>query len=188
MSGYHFLFVPGPSNVPAAVQQAIHCPMEDHRNPTIPDLIQPITQDLKKILRTETGKVVFFPSSGTGCWEAALQSTLNVGDKVLGASFGQFSYLWLDMCKRLQFEPITMEEEWGTGANPESYHKHLSEDKNHEIKCVLVCQNETATGVRSDVEAIRKILDDLNHPALLFVDGVSSVSYTHLTLPTIYSV
>ena len=48
MSGYHFLFVPGPSNVPAAVQQAIHCPMEDHRNPTIPDLIQPITQDLKK--------------------------------------------------------------------------------------------------------------------------------------------
>ena len=35
MSGYHFLFVPGPSNVPAAVQQAIHCPMEDHRNPTI---------------------------------------------------------------------------------------------------------------------------------------------------------
>ena len=59
MSGYHFLFVPGPSNVPAAVQQAIHCPMEDHRNPTIPDLIQPITQDLKKILRTETGKVVF---------------------------------------------------------------------------------------------------------------------------------
>ena len=68
MSGYHFLFVPGPSNVPAAVQQAIHCPMEDHRNPTIPDLIQPITQDLKKILRTETGKVVFFPSSGTGCW------------------------------------------------------------------------------------------------------------------------
>ena len=136
--------------------------MEDHRNPTIPDLIQPITQDLKKILRTETGKVVFFPSSGTGCWEAALQSTLNVGDKVLGASFGQFSYLWLDMCKRLQFEPITMEEEWGTGANPESYHKHLSEDKNHEIKCVLVCQNETATGVRSDVEAIRKVLDDLN--------------------------
>ena len=58
MSGYHFLFVPGPSNVPAAVQQAIHCLMEEHRNPTIPDLIQPITQDLKKILRTESGKVV----------------------------------------------------------------------------------------------------------------------------------
>tara|TARA_Y100000996_G_scaffold142158_1_gene108833 strand:- start:231 stop:1088 length:858 start_codon:yes stop_codon:yes gene_type:complete len=69
-----------------------------------------------------------------------------------------------------------MEEEWGTGANPESYHKELSNDKDHKIKAVLVCQNETATGVRSDVLAIRKILDDLNHPALLMVDGVSSVA------------
>ena len=176
MSGNHHLYVPGPSNVPAAVQQAIHCPMEDHRNPTIPDLIGPLMEDMKKIVLTEKGKVVFFPSSGTGCWEAALQSTLNIGDTVLGASFGQFSMLWLDMCERLQFKAITMEEEWGTGANPESYHRELSNDKDHKIKAVLVCQNETATGVRSDVLAIRKVLDDLNHPALLMVDGVSSVA------------
>ena len=176
MSGNHHLYVPGPSNVPAAVQQAIHWPMEDHRNPTIPDLIGPLMDDMKKIVFTEIGKLVFFPSSGTGCWEAALQSTLNIGDTVLGASFGQFSMLWLDMCERLQFKPITMEEEWGTGANPESYHRELSNDKDHKIKAVLVCQNETATGVRSDVLAIRKILDDLNHPALLMVDGVSSVA------------
>ena len=175
MSGNHHLYVPGPSNVPAAVQQAIHCPMEDHRNPTIPGLITPLVEDLKKIVLTEKGKVVFFPSSGTGCWEAALQSTLNIGDTVLGASFGQFSMLWLDMCTRLQFKAITMDEEWGTGANPESYHRELSKDKDHKIKAVLVCQNETATGVRSDVLAIRKVLDDLNHPALLMVDGVSSV-------------
>ena len=176
MSGNHHLYVPGPSNVPAAVQQAIHCPMEDHRNPTIPDLIAPLMEDMKKIVLTEKGKVVLFPSSGTGCWEAALQSTLNIGDTVLGASFGQFSMLWLDMCERLQFKAITMEEEWGTGANPESYHRELSNDKDHKIKAVLVCQNETATGVRSDVLAIRKILDDLDHPALLMVDGVSSVA------------
>ena len=48
MSGNHHLYVPGPSNVPAAVQQAIHCPMEDHRNPTIPGLITPLVEDLKK--------------------------------------------------------------------------------------------------------------------------------------------
>ena len=39
----------------------------------------------------------------------------------------------------------------------------------------MVCHNETATGVTSDVQAVRGILDDLGHPALLFVDGVSSV-------------
>ena len=56
MSGNHHLYVPGPSNVPAAVQQAIHCPMEDHRNPTIPDLIGPLMEDMKKIVLTELFK------------------------------------------------------------------------------------------------------------------------------------
>ena len=125
---------------------------------------------------TKTGRVVSFRLQVQDAGKRHFRSTLNMGDKVLGASFGQFSMLWLDMCKRLGFEPITMEEEWGAGANPENYHKHLSADKNHEIKAVLVCQNETATGVRSDVKAIRKVLDDLNHPALLMVDGVSSVA------------
>ena len=37
-------------------------------------------------------------------------------------------------------------------------------------------QNETATGVTSDVAGVRKILDELGHPALLFVDGVSSIA------------
>ena len=46
--------------------------------------------------------------------------------------------LWLDMCQRLQFKAITMDEEWGTGANPESYHRELSQDKDHKIKAVLV--------------------------------------------------
>ena len=55
MSGNHHLYVPGPSNVPAAVQQAIHCPMEDHRNPTIPELIGPLMEDMKKIILTEKG-------------------------------------------------------------------------------------------------------------------------------------
>ena len=36
-------------------------------------------------------------------------------------------------------------------------------------------QNETATGVTSDVAAVRAALDAAGHPALLFVDGVSSI-------------
>jgi alanine-glyoxylate transaminase/serine-glyoxylate transaminase/serine-pyruvate transaminase len=41
---------------------------------------------------------------------------------------------------------------------------------------VLVCHNETATGVTSDVAGVRKALDDAGHPALLMVDGVSSIA------------
>jgi alanine-glyoxylate transaminase/serine-glyoxylate transaminase/serine-pyruvate transaminase len=41
---------------------------------------------------------------------------------------------------------------------------------------VLVCQNETATGVTSDVAAIRQAMDSIKHPALLFVDAVSALA------------
>jgi alanine-glyoxylate transaminase/serine-glyoxylate transaminase/serine-pyruvate transaminase len=51
----------------------------------------------------------------------------------------------------------------------------LAADRAHRIKAVLVCHNETATGVTSDVSAVRRMLDDLGHPALLLVDGVSSI-------------
>ena len=41
---------------------------------------------------------------------------------------------------------------------------------------MLVCQNETATGVKSDVAAIRGALDSVKHPALLLVDSVSALA------------
>ena len=48
-------------------------------------------------------------------------------------------------------------------------------DKSHQIKVVLATHNETATGVKSDIAAVRRALDAAGHPALLFVDGVSSI-------------
>ena len=51
----------------------------------------------------------------------------------------------------------------------------LAADKGHEIKAVFATHNETATGVTSDIAGVRKAINDAKHPALLFVDGVSSV-------------
>ena len=64
----------------------------------------------------------------------------------------------------------------GRGTPVERFAERLAADKAHEIKAVLVCHNETATGVTSDVAAIRKAMDAVGHPALLIVDGVSSVA------------
>jgi alanine-glyoxylate transaminase/serine-glyoxylate transaminase/serine-pyruvate transaminase len=150
-------------------------PMEDHRSARFPELSLACIAGLKQIFRTATGLPIMFPSSGTGCWEAALTNCLNPGDRVLAARFGQFSHLWIDMCQRLGFDVEVIEEEWGTGASPERYLAALEADKSRRIKAVLVCQNETATGVRSDVRAIRAALDAAKHPALLFVDSVSAL-------------
>jgi alanine-glyoxylate transaminase/serine-glyoxylate transaminase/serine-pyruvate transaminase len=176
MAGRNFLFVPGPTNVPDRVLRAMVVPMEDHRSPIFPELTRTVLTGLKPIFKTTTGTPILFPSSGTGCWEAALTNCLNPGDKVLASRFGQFSHLWVDMCQRLGFEVEILETPWGEGAPVERYLASLTADKQHRIKAVLVCQNETATGVTSDVAAIRKAMDSVKHPALLFVDSVSALA------------
>lgn len=175
MQGIRSLFVPGPTNVPDEVRKAIDLPMEDHRSPDVPKLVLPLFADLKKVFKTETGQVFVFPSSGTGGWEAAITNTLSVGDKVLAARFGQFSHLWIDMCQRLGLEVEAVDCEWGTGVPVEIFAKILAADKTRSIKAVLATQNETATGVQSDIAALRRAMDAAGHPALLFVDGVSSI-------------
>jgi len=176
MAGRNFLFVPGPTNIPDRVLRAMAVPMEDHRSPVFPELTRTVLTGLKPVFKTTTGTPILFPSSGTGCWEAALTNCLNPADKVLVSRFGQFSHLWVDMCQRLGFEVEVHETPWGEGAPVERYLASLTADKQHKIKAVLVCQNETATGVTSDVAAIRKAMDSARHRALLFVDSVSALA------------
>jgi alanine-glyoxylate transaminase/serine-glyoxylate transaminase/serine-pyruvate transaminase len=176
MAGRNFLFVPGPTNVPDRVLRAMHIAMQDHRSSAFPELTVALLVALKKLFKTQSGTPFIFPSSGTGCWEAALTNCLNPGDKVLASRFGQFSHLWIDMVQRLGFDVEILECAWGEGAPVERYLAALQADKAHAIKAVLMCHNETATGVTSDVAGVRKAIDAAAHPALFFVDAVSSLA------------
>ncbi len=176
ITGRNFLFVPGPTNIPDRVQRAMLVAMEDHRSSKFPDLSTSVLHDLKKVFKTTEGQVFIFPSSGTGAWEAALTNTLSPGDKVLASRFGQFSHLWVDMAQRLGFDVEIQEVEWGEGVPLERTEEVLRADKKHEIKAILACHNETATGVTSDIAGLRKVMDAAGHPALLCVDAVSSLA------------
>jgi alanine-glyoxylate transaminase/serine-glyoxylate transaminase/serine-pyruvate transaminase len=168
------LFVPGPTNVPDAVRQAMNVAQQDHRAPDFPELTLPLFEDLKKVFRNETGRVFMYPSSGTGAWEAAISNTLSPGERVLMSRFGQFSHLWADMAVRLGLDVICIDREWGEGVPLDEYARHLHEDKT--IKGVFVCHNETATGVTSDIAEVRRVMDEAGSDALLFVDVVSSLA------------
>src|SRR5712671_959207 len=172
MPGRNFLFVPGPTNGPDRILRAMHVPMEDHRSSNFPALTRPLFADLKKIFKTEAGQCFIFGGSGTGGWEAALTNTLSPGDKVLSARFGQFSHLWIEMAVRLGLDVQVHETEWGEGPSVERIAEALTADTAHQIRAVLIVQNETATGVTTDVAAIRKAIDAAKHPAMLFIDGV----------------
>ena len=176
MAGRNHLYIPGPTNVPNEVLNAMHVPMEDHRSPIFPNLLKPLLEDLKKVFGTTEGQCFIFPATGTAGWEVTLTNILNPGDKVLIYRFGQFAHLWADMARRLGFEVEMHEEQWGKGVPVDKLEARLKEDTAHEIKAVLVTHNETSTGVTSDIAAIRQAMDASNHPAFLFVDGVSSIA------------
>ncbi|PTX42786.1 alanine-glyoxylate transaminase/serine-glyoxylate transaminase/serine-pyruvate transaminase [Gemmobacter caeni] len=175
MPGYTHLFIPGPTNIPEQVRMAMNVSMQDMRAPDFPELTLPIFEKLKTVFRNKSGRVFLYPSSGTGAWEAAIQNTLSPGDKVLMSRFGQFSHLWVDMAQRLGLVVDVIDCDWGEGVPVEKYAEKLSKDVSHEYAAVFATHNETATGVTSDIKAIRAALNAANHPALLMVDGVSSI-------------
>lgn len=176
MAGRNHLYVPGPTNVPIEIMSAMNVAMEDHRSPTFPNLLTPILQDLKKVFKTETGQCFYFPATGTAGWEVAITNTLSPGDKVIIYRYGQFSHLWAQMCKRLGLDVEMYEQTWGLGLPVDKLEARLKEDTGHQIKAVLATHNETATGVTTNIGLVRKAMDNAQHPAMLFVDGVSSVA------------
>lgn len=176
MSSQNPVFIPGPTNIPDEIRRAIDLQTMDHRSSAFVELLHPALAGIKRILKTRDGEAIIFPATGTGAWEAAVTNLLSPGDKVLAARHGMFSHRWIDLCRRHGLNVEVIEIAWGLGAPADAFEAALSKDKAHEIRAVLVTHNETATGVRSDVAAVRKALDAAGHPALLMVDGVSSIA------------
>lgn len=170
------VFIPGPTNIPDRLRHAMDRQTINHRAPGFDKQFIPLLEDLKAVFGTRTAEVLLFPSTGTGGWETAVTNTLSPGDNVLAARYGMFSHRWIELCRKQGFNVNSIETEWGQGVPVEAYEQALAADSNHDIKAVLVCHNETATGVTSDVGAVRAVLDKLDHPAMLFVDGVSSIA------------
>jgi alanine-glyoxylate transaminase / serine-glyoxylate transaminase / serine-pyruvate transaminase len=180
-SGRHFLQIPGPTNVPDRILQAIAAPTIDHRGPEFAEMAKAVIAGMKRVFQTED-TVVIYPSSGTGAWEAALSNTLSPGDRVLMFETGHFASLWQAMAKRLGLDIDFMPGDWRHGVDPAQVEEKLVADHAHQIKAVCVVHNETSTGVTSRIPAIRAAIDHARHPALLMVDTISSlasIDYRH---------
>jgi alanine-glyoxylate transaminase / serine-glyoxylate transaminase / serine-pyruvate transaminase len=183
--GRHFLHVPGPSPVPERILRAISFPPIDHRGPEFGQLGLKVLSGIRQIFKTRQ-PVIIYSASGTGAWEGALVNTLSPGDHVLMYETGQFATLWKKLADRLGFKTeflgLSGIEEWRYGVDAAKIEARLRSDTGHQIKAVCVVHNETATGVISDMAAVRKAIDAAKHPALLMVDtvsGLASADYRH---------
>lgn len=175
MSLQNPVFIPGPTNMPEALRRACDLPTIDHRSAAFPKLLAAVRTGVQTVMKSTTAEVFIFPSSGTGGWETALANTLRPGDTVLAVRNGMFSQKWIKMCHDFGLNVIMTEVSWGEGFPADWAEGQLCADTGYKIKAVLATHNETATGVTSDIAAVRKALDAADHPALFFVDGVSSI-------------
>jgi alanine-glyoxylate transaminase / serine-glyoxylate transaminase / serine-pyruvate transaminase len=175
--GRHFLHIPGPTPLPDRVLRAMDTPIIDHRGPEFARLAKKCLEGIKTIFKT-TNPVIIYTATGTGAWEAALVNTLSPGDKVLMVETGQFATLWKKMAEKLGLKPEFITTDWRTGVDAAAVEARLREDKGKEIKAVCFLHNETSTGCLSPVADVRKAIDKANHPALLFVDTISSLAST----------
>jgi alanine-glyoxylate transaminase/serine-glyoxylate transaminase/serine-pyruvate transaminase len=174
-SGRHFLQIPGPTNVPDRVLRAIAQPTIDHRSAEFAAMTREVLEGLKGVFKT-SGRVIIFPGSGTGAWEATLVNTLSPGDRVLAFETGAFSLWWAHVAERFGLAVDMVPGDWRTGVDPAVVEAKLKEDRAAGIRAVLVVHNETSTGVTTRVADVRRAIDRAVHPALLLVDAVSSLA------------
>ena len=177
LSGRPFLQIPGPTNVPDRILRAMDRPVIDHRSPEFAALTREVLPGMRQVFGTRDGAVVLYPGSGTGAWEASLVNVLAPGDRVLAFNYGHFSALFARTARNLGYEVDEVPLRWGQELPAEEVEAHLKADRGgNPYRAVLVVHNETSTGVKSDVGAIRRAMDSAGHAALLVVDVVSSLA------------
>ena len=170
------VFIPGPTNLPESVRRVIDQPTIDHRSPAFASLLPQLFGDLKKVFATDAAKIFVFPGTGTGGWEATIANTLSRGDRVLACRHGVFSDKWIRLCQNFGLIVDIIDCDWKGPADPIRIEEILKADSGGQIKAVLATHNETATGVRTDLAAIRESINASGSEALFFVDGVSSIA------------
>jgi len=154
-------------------------PMINHRGPEFRTIIEEVTAGVKKVYRTKENLLIY-PGSGTGGLEAAVVNFISPGDKVLAISIGVFGDRFAEIATRFGARVEKMDFAWGSGADPEKVKARIKQDKNGEIKAVLITHNETSTGAFNDIKTIRQAMGE--HPALFMVDAVSGLAALDLRM------
>jgi alanine-glyoxylate transaminase/serine-glyoxylate transaminase/serine-pyruvate transaminase len=173
-NGREFLSIPGPTNIPDAVLQAMHRPAIDIYSGDMVELTRSLLEDLPKVFRT-AGRTFIYAANGHGGWEAAVSNVLSRGETVLVLESGVFAVGWGDMARMLGAKVEVLRGDWRRAVDPTALAQRLAADTAHEIKAILVVQIDTASGVVNDIPAIRRAIDSAGHPALLMVDCVASL-------------
>jgi alanine-glyoxylate transaminase/serine-glyoxylate transaminase/serine-pyruvate transaminase len=91
------------------------------------------------------------------------------------AGTGHFSESWAVQTEALGRRVVRTPWREGWPIDADAVEQALRDDSAHEIRAVFAVHTDTASGVTSDIGALRRALDAARHPALLVADVVASL-------------
>ncbi len=175
VAGRRFLHSPGPSHVPDEVIHAISRQPIDMADPRLDAVIASCENSLRKLLGTAAADILMYASNGHGAWEAVIINLVAPGQSVLVPGTGNFSDAWAEQCEAMGVQTVRTRWHEGTPIDADVVEQALRADTARAIVAVFAVHTDTASGVTSDIMALRKAIDAAGHPALLVVDVVASL-------------
>jgi aspartate aminotransferase-like enzyme len=163
------LMIPGPTNLPMPVREALGGPGMYHRGPEFAALLDHCTHGLQTVFQTEQ-PVVILASSGTGGVEAAVSNLISPDDRVLAINSGKFGQRIGQIAERYGALVTWVQVEAGRAAEAQQVAELLAR---RPFKALLMVQNETSTGVCQNIASLSKIARD--YGCLTVVDCVSGM-------------
>ncbi len=179
--GRDFLAIPGPTVIPDAVLNAMHRPAIDIYTGSLVAVTERCLTSLKTVFQTQ-GDIYMYAANGHGAWEAALGNVLSAGDEVLVLESGLFAKNWGESGVLQGLNLQFVSSSWQSAVDYEQALQILQSDSKHRIKAVLAVHVDTASGVVNDVQRIRGLLDQADHPALLLIDCIASLGTTRFLM------
>ena len=174
---------PGPAFGSELVTQFSSNQTRGMRGPGVAKFFTAVREAYGKLVdMQEGGRALFFTGSGTTGTEAAAGSCRTPeeagSDKpaIVTLEIGAFSTAMGNCVENMGRNVFRIKGEIGEDLPFDKCREALDQDTEYNIKMVMAPHNETGAGVTTDPKKLRDLLDELNHPALLVIDGISSIA------------
>ena len=172
--GRPYLAIPGPSVMPDRVLAAMHRASPNIYGGSLHDMVETIWPDLKNVAGT-AANVALYIGNGHASWEAANANLFSRGDKALVLATGNFGHGWARSVRAMGVEVDVLDFGTASSVDLGQFEAALRADGAHKLRAVLVTQVDTASTIKNDIAALRRVMDLVGHPALLAVDCIASL-------------
>src|ERR671922_1008994 len=165
----YLVMLPGPTNVPNRVMNAMVAPIINHRSDDFHVLYKTIVEKTQRVFQTN-GDIILLTTSGTGVVEASVINVIRKGDKAIIPVNGEFGMRLADLIDNWGGQAIRINAPFGE--NPPFERIEETFDKNKDVKAIYAVYNETSTG--TTLRYMDKIGDLCSRNGAFFIaDAVS---------------